>query len=548
MQVITYRLRLQEPLLATQIMGDPNNSVSFDYIPGSLIRGMLVHRYMQQHPKLHEHEVVHDTACRRLFFTATTRYLHAYPLTRNEERSLPTPLPLLKRKGDDKEDGLEVHNAAHKDFNRAEAAGNDQLKWVGKPFCTLNEEDLTLLAPPQKRLTVHVARDPHKGRSTKKKGEIFQYEALAADQCFAGVILTEDAADAATIKAMLEGQAWLGRARSAGYGRVYIKIDEELSTSSWREVALPAPRLKADDRVTLTLLSDAILRDKQGHYALTWSKDMLDKDMLDKDMLESYLGFAIKHVDAARSFSATTISGGFNRTAQAPLAQSYSLAAGSTVSFTLAQAVDAATLARLEAQGIGERRTEGFGRIVFNWLEANVFQASIGETCDLLPPQDKPKLSANSQALARQMARRLLEAQIEQALARFVRDEVDPEKNQFPANSQLGRVRVLLRRAARTGAPLSEVLAELDAFKQAGREQFERARMQNTTLWAWLQRLLVNPSTVWQVISLPHHKWHKVAGEQAAADAALTRRVTLQVIEATLNTAARKRKQKEDAR
>ncbi|RRR76903.1 MAG: hypothetical protein EI684_02240 [Candidatus Viridilinea halotolerans] len=536
MQVITYRLRLQEPLLATQIMGDPNNSVSFDYIPGSLIRGMLVHRYMQQHPELHEHEVVHDATCRRLFFTATTRYLHAYPLTSNGERSLPTPLPLLKRKGDDKEDGFDVYNAAYEDFDWPKVAGDAQPKWVGKPFCTLNEENLTLLAPPQKRLTVHVARDPHKGRATKEQGQVFQYEALAADQCFAGVILTEDAADAATIKAMLEGHAWLGRARSAGYGRVCIEVKEEFSASSWREVALPAPRLKADDRVTLTLLSDAILRDGQGHYALTWSTDML----------ESYLGLTITQVHSKQSFSATTISGGFNRTAQAPLAQSYSLAAGSTVSFTLAQAVDAATLARLEAQGIGERRTEGFGRIVFNWLEADDFQASIGKPYD--PPQDKQSLSANSQALARQMARRLLEARIEQALARFVRDEVHPEKNQFPANSQLGRVRVLLRRAARTGAPLSEVLAELDAFKQAGREQFERAHMQKTTLWAWLQKLLANPLTVWQVISLPDHTWPKVAGEQAQADAALTRRVTLQVIEATLNAAARKRKQKEDAR
>ena len=536
MKVIRYRIYLEQPLLATQILGDPNSSVSFGYLPGSLVRGMLIHRYRQGRPELAEDAVAHDEACRRLFFNGETRYLHAYPLTDDGQRSLPTPLALLRRKGDPEEDAP-TYNAARPNFHPLQAAGDDMLKPVDAPFCLIDDDELTLYEPQPNRLTVHVAREPKKGRATANGGAVFQYEALSAGQWFSGVVLANDDADVTTINTLLSGPAWLGRSRSAGYGQVRFELDGD-PPDPWREVGGSALSFAADQPVTLTLLSDAILRDGQGAYALT----------LDKAILEAYLGVAISAFHPERSFSATTLSGGFNRTAQAPLAQSYSLVAGSTITFTPAQLLDATLVAQLEAEGIGERRAEGYGRIAFGWLTQEGLTAAKGKSYSARVRS--AGLTPASQATAQQMARRLLDLEVEQRIARFTRDYVELQALQMPANSQLGRVRVLLRRAARAGAPLATVRQRLGAFQAAGRQQFERARLTNTNLWDWLGGLLADPPSrdVWSEIALPQDAWPKVAGQRAEANQVLTRTVTLQLIEATLTAASRERKRRENAR
>lgn len=533
MKVIPYRIYLEQPLLATQIMGDPNSSVSFNYIPGSLLRGMLVHRYLKQHPYLSEDQFIHQPDCRRLFFSGATRYLNAYPLHK-DQRSLPTPRALLRRKGDDEQNGTTIFNAAHPDFDRTAAEGGDTLKQLTKPFCLIQKDELTLCTPQPKRLTVHVARDPQKGRATANSGEIFQYEALSADQWFAGAILVEDAADAAVVRELLPGSAWLGRSRSAGYGQVKIELDADQG-DEWREISDPVADLAEGTRVTLTLLSDTLLRDQSGCYALR----------LDQALLEAYLGIKVKEVHESHSFSSVTVSGGFNRTAQAPLPQSYSLAAGSCVAFTLDQPVAAATITRLEAQGIGERRAEGFGRMLFGWLDAEEeFTARLAQPPT---PLRQTTLTPGSQRLARTMARRLLEQQIEQELIRFVRDKVVHNQTQMPSNSQLGRVRVLLRQALRSADPFFTLRQALGGFQSSGRQQFERAAISGTSLWDWLNALLAETAerTVWSELQLQPAQWPKVAGVQAEEDPQFTRAVTLRLIEATLTAASRQRKRQE---
>jgi CRISPR-associated protein Csx10 len=453
-------------------------------------------------------------------------------------RSLPTPLALLRRKGDS-EDNAPAYNATHSEFDREKAAGDDTLKSVGAPFCLIGNDELTLCGPQPNRLTVHVAREPKKGRATADGGAIFQYEALSAGQWFGGVVLASSAADAVIIRDLLNGPAWLGRSRSAGYGQVRIELDDD-PPDSWREASGEVPDLPAEEPVTLTLLSDAILRDRQGAYAL----------VLDQTILEAYLGVKIKQLYPERSFSATTLSGGFNRTAQTPLAQSYSLATGSTVTFELVDALNAVAVGRLEAEGIGERRAEGYGRITFGWLAEERLTTVKG-----VPYRVRTRagaLTTASQAMARQMARRLLDLEVQQRIARFTRDYVEPLALQMPANSQLGRVRVLLRRAARNGAPLGTVRQSLGAFQAAGRQQFERARITeaNIPLWDWLIGLLAEPPAldVWEQLKIPRHAWPTVAGERAVDDQVLNRTVTLKLIEAVLTAAARERKQREDAR
>lgn len=533
MKAITYRIFLEQPLLATQILGDPNSSVSFTYIAGSQMRGMLIHRYREAH-NLAEAQVAHNPDCRRLFFNGSTRFLHAYPLADGALRTLPTPRALLKRKNDE---SSTVYNAAHEEFDRQDAEAGDTLKPAGKPFCIVNDDTLMLHEPQPNHVAVHVMRERAKGRAIDGQGAVFQYDALAAGQWFGGVILLDQDTDTVTLRGLLPGIAWLGRSRSAGYGKVQIELGPE-HNDTWREIGGTPPACAAGTSLTMTLLSDTILRGTEGQPAL----------MLDAATLSAYLGVPVTTVDGAHSFSAVAPQGGFNRTWCLPLAQSYALAAGSTVVFTPTQALDARMVRRLEQQGIGERRNEGFGRVAFNWVDT--VELTRSEGVPYSTSTARQPLSDAGRTIARDMARRLLERRLDEEIARFVRDQVSDKGDvtkSMPANSQLGRVRVLLRRAVREQRPLVAVYTDLVDFKDAGKSQFEQARIMNTSLWDWLSGLLIEPPTrdVWSMIQLSEAQWPKVAGERVLHDTTLTRSVTLRLIDETLAAAARARKREE---
>ena len=97
MKAITLTLETQQPILATSFQGDPNSDVSYSYIPGSMIRGAIIGRYLRRH-RLSELDLTNNEV-KRLFFNAnSTRYLNAYLLSQEKKRTLPIPLSWFKDK------------------------------------------------------------------------------------------------------------------------------------------------------------------------------------------------------------------------------------------------------------------------------------------------------------------------------------------------------------------------------------------------------------------------------------------------------------------
>ena len=71
MKAITFLLHTKQPLLATSLQGDPNSDVSFSYIPGSMIRGVLIGRYLHCHGLQSTDEILDESKfpdVKRLFF------------------------------------------------------------------------------------------------------------------------------------------------------------------------------------------------------------------------------------------------------------------------------------------------------------------------------------------------------------------------------------------------------------------------------------------------------------------------------------------------
>ncbi len=477
MKVITFSLETQQPLLATSFQGDPNSDVSYPYIPGSMIRGAIIGRYMRQH-QLSELDLT-SYEVKRLFFDAnSTRYLNAYLLSQEKKRTLPVPVSWFQ----DKEAKLPepgtsgympVYDRAIEDDLPEECTP----KRVEQKFCIVNGKSVVLYSV-ERRINIHNQRNRRKGRSVDNQGEIFRYDALDAGQTFQSVILCEDG-DVAILHHLLEQpNLWLGGSQSAGYG--HTKIIDTRILNTWDEIGIPFNKRVNSESLIITLLSDTLLRNEQGQP--------LANPALIKQAIEDVLDVTLPLPKPGGIFASSTLIGGFNRKWGLPLPQVPALAAGSVVVFDNVD-LNSKQIQKLEAQGIGDRRVEGFGRVAVNWLQEEEFQARLPK-----PPStsNQPTLTnQTSRILAEQMAERLLEQKLEQELQKKV-GYLTLENG--ISNSQLSRLQSVARQALPSGN-CSLVLSLLNDLPSNASNQFERTKIGTKAFKQQLDQWLRNPTS-----------------------------------------------------
>lgn len=487
-------ITLEQPLLVTADVNDPNSLVCYDYIPGSSLRGMFADQYLRQHGLQNGRDDPH-ALFEQVFLSGAVRFLNAYPV-QHTLRSLPIPLPGRRRK-------------------QKELAFTLSHSGVMPDPIAIDHT-----------VAVHVQRDPVKGRAWRERqsatvtiphGTVFRYEALAAGQSFRALILYESAVDQAVQAAIQSGVAQLGRSRSAGYGRVRVELGAP--QRAWSE--LPGSGHSPTHVYSMTLLSDCLLRGSTGG-------DCVD---LNNDVLSAYLGFPVTLLPELCKVT-TTIVGGFNRIWQTPLPDQHALAMGSVLVFQVADGMPL-LWAQLEADGLGERRIDGYGRVAFNWIlpgqpaqqgaptqqmvEVQTHSAwhmptwqrqhQISNPEVQLPAKESTQVTSNvtlnqhEQVLLQRSLKRRAEPQVQQAIMAFVQGQVWPQIDQhsdsWPSNSLLGRLCNSVRRAQASNN-LSLVLREFQSFRQPARQAYERARLQDgTPLSTWIETVLQHPDTIW---------------------------------------------------
>lgn len=511
MEVITFSLHTQQPLLATSFQGDPNSDVSYSYIPGSMTRGALIGRYMKQNG-LSELDLNNDKVKRLFFDENSTQYLNAYLLSNEGKRTLPIPYSWFKEKGEELNDDSQQINVY--DFGIEREDNLASPKFINEGFWVQERGSINFYKE-KRRINIHNRRDRKQGRSTQIKrniktnqiegeGEIFRYEAIDSGQTFQAVIICSDEADAQTLIDLLKKSKdiWLGGSQSAGYG--HNTISNIKHCDAWSEVNISTADRIDRDNFTITLLSDLILRDEWGQYAIIPpSQRRQNFTPLTKE-IEKILGVELKPL---RSYTSSTLIGGFNRKWGLPLPQVPALAAGSVFVF---EGIDITSeqIQQIESRGIGERRNEGFGRVAINWLDKSDFLVRLpNKNINLKRPQLEQD-NSYSHNLAAQMAERLLHHKIEQALQRFVsRKKIEGNIT----NSQLSRLEIVARQGLSTGN-CELVLSLLNHLPSNAKSQFERAKIEpndanysfrqqlnewlnNPNFWSWVnnkQELTVN--------------------------------------------------------
>lgn len=150
---------------------------------------------------------------------------------------------------------------------------------------------------------------------------------------------------------------WLGKARQRRYGKVTGWLERmDSQPLSW--VPRPLNRRVKDPSqpLTLTFLTDAIVTNSWGQQAAGISGEWLKRLI------------GVEKVVLHEVYARTKVVDGFNAVLGLPRWRDTALAAGTTVVFQLPDPPGdwAARLLRLENEGIGTRRHEGFGRIAFN--------------------------------------------------------------------------------------------------------------------------------------------------------------------------------------
>lgn len=184
-------------------------------------------------------------------------------------------------------------------------------------------------------------------------GGVYVYEALSAGTQFVGsVSVSEDVANA------VHGGTFdlsIGRAKTAGYGRVRVTLEH----------AEPVKVTVSDLVVRLFLNSDAICHGAYGQPEA--SADALGRAIAEASGLEPDKVRIEKSVLKARAIESWSVSAGL------PRPSLIAIAAGSVAYVRFESVAEAQIFADRAARGIGERIAEGFGQLLLNpsWLANN---------------------------------------------------------------------------------------------------------------------------------------------------------------------------------
>ncbi len=529
MKVIYYRIELLEPALVTSVQGDPNSAVAFDYLPGSVLRGILIGKYLASKPTDASDKSDDSDTLRRLFFEGSIRYLNGYPLDAEGHASMPVPASWHRVKGN-KEGPI---------FDFAIKAGNDKLQWqtVKDPFYTQPDQSVRLISP-DRNVALHTQRTTRFGRAMPKHtdrrqtggkpeellkgdeipGAVYRYDALAAGQTFQATILCDNDADEQILRGLLKdlmgGHITLGGSRSGGYGQakiIWISEDEAALKAAEDEGEEDQDTAEDEEdqdtveddedkegedeedqdttedgedglkgKLIVTLQSDVLLRDERGQFAV-------DSELL-RRVLNSHLKPKVE-LELEDAFLDTQVIGGFNRKWGLPLPQALAVSMGSVLVFK-DPGCDPALLEDLEARGIGERRAEGFGHIAFNRQRAA--QLEVKEITREKPGYvDFMVDQTDARDLAQLMVKRMLRKRLdERLLAAANRVEIANP----PSNAQLSRLRSVVLEELRKATPdIRNIHRFIKGIYERGsaRRQFERSTLDGREpLLRWLRNLL----------------------------------------------------------
>lgn len=395
---IRYQLVAETPVLITDQNRSADNSYETQgYIPGSAVRGAVMSRLASQMPELF-------AAHKRSLLSDGTRFLDAVP----KKCELPV-LPSVKGFYEDKEETVFESVVRNGSFT----PGLKRAK-LGT-FCALRDDTVLYWSAD----TGGVTRIQRGG--VERETKPFQTRYLSARQSFEGYILLQDEALAEPITEALSDTVWLGADRYEGFGKCSVTAIEATVAPGWLEEY----GYSAQDEPGTELYMLAV-------SPLAMLNDAGEPCGLDLTALAQKLG--VEKVEILHCSTSVAAYDTYNRTwkCREPALPMYDR--GSIFKLKCSQPPRLDKLLALQQDGLGVRRAQGFGQILF--LRSELFgglhqKQSLSQTCT---------------------ATDIAEAAIRRARYRWIMDTADQVHRDGLSRSQVGLLQSLCEEAIASGS------------------------------------------------------------------------------------------------
>lgn len=338
MKYLKYEILTQEPIKMSGQNKSDTTEYSFDYIAGTAIRGAIVGAYA----KKYNIDLAHNKELKKLLLKEIF-FLNAYP-SYSHKRTIPSPLCFVSDKKSLTNYKGQAINVKNIYKNYLYEAGDKPCK---KEAFVWLEENVVCGVKVEKGFNLHVSVNGAEGNGERA---IFRYESIKPGQKFYGLIATdnEEVFDK-LVKLINNTTLFLGGSKGSGYGKCYINYIEEVNC----EVEFSCKGL--NNEFYIYYLSDAIIYDKNGFIT----------DHIDENDLCSALELDnVEYVDGITDSVDIT---GYNNTWKTNMPQETGIKAGSIFRYKYDGNFTVATnkMNDLMNTGYGQRRQEGFGRVVF---------------------------------------------------------------------------------------------------------------------------------------------------------------------------------------
>lgn len=365
------------------------------YFPGSTIRGYVMTQ-LANNKQLEQNK--------EILFSGKVRFLNAYPSINGKEM-----IPSLKGYYEDKS---ETPGKKKLDNVILENVKSGYKRAALGRFCYF-EDDCIRYADVEVSEDVNI----NTGKETAKRN-VFRGQYIKKNQMFTGYIVFQDEVPADLIELIshtFDRLMYLGNRRSAGYGACKCMSKEVKQGLPYQEIRTA----QGGNDLYMVLLSDTVMRDQFGELTGLCLEELAEELGCQKLQIE-------------RCATSITDVRGYNRKWEGAVPSAVMYEAGSVFHLKAAESVSEGKLHQLEENGIGIRRDEGFGQIVFlkDYTRLCYKQAaseSKNEGC-LAPTWGKEKEIAQDLKIA---ARGLVTQRLETAMNRYVTEQENSKNRTY---------------------------------------------------------------------------------------------------------------------
>ncbi len=413
-------IELKAPTLFANTVGDENMICSVDYIPGSVLLGAFAGMYIKKHGSVDHSDTDKFSQFATLFLKDQVRFLNGYiqiektiqPDSEETEfnqepvtvykRSLPVPLSIQygkkekapaeeklfrQAKGENGKLELVTFNYLLKEPSEmtensdSPQNGVEPTKYYGG-YCLL-ETDGELLtittANVARQYQIHHKRTNQRaGRSTD--AEIYNYESILPRQIFKAIVVgpNEKLNELKTLLQENDNIMRLGRSRHTQYGNAEVIAGNIKPYQDETDFLQTTRSLK--NQFILTCTSDVVFDQSITKICIEEITQMIKTALSPKDTDLKCLNAFFKINTVER----------YNATWKARTPSQFYLVKGSCFVFELNPGMNndfESAFEKIQQNGIGLRRNEGYGRVLINWQGLPLAEDFEGKTNTLEEPE-----------------------------------------------------------------------------------------------------------------------------------------------------------------